>query len=84
MSVVLQVSVAAGSKWLEIGVFLGFKTEELDGYEEREPKCLHHRLFWLLADWKKREVHATVGALLLACQKAGVGGEVKRELGLIT
>ena len=76
--------MAAGSKWLAVGVFLGFKVGELDGYEEREPKYLHRRLFRLLADWEKRQDHATVGALLSACQQAGIGGEVKRELGLIT
>ena len=57
--------------------------EELDEYEEREPKQLQRRLLRLLVDWKKREENPTVEALVSACTAADVGGDVKRELGLI-
>ena len=57
--------------------------EELDEYEEREPKHLQRRLLRLLVDWKKREENPTVKALVSACTAADVGGDVKRELGLI-
>ena len=59
---------------------LGFKMEELDQYEEREPKNLHRRLFRLLVDWKRRQDHPTVGAIVSACTSAGIGGAVKRAL----
>ena len=59
---------------------LGFKMEELDQYEEREPKNLHRHLFRLLVDWQRREYHRTVGAIVSACTSAGIGGEVKGAL----
>jgi hypothetical protein len=68
---------------LEIGRALGFQMEELADFEEREPKSLKRRLLRLLDDWKKREEHPTIDALVTACTTAGVGGAVKRELGLI-
>ena len=76
----LQVSKAVGSKWIEVGLSLGFKMEELYEYEERCPKSLHQRLMRLLVDWKKNQENPTVGNLILACKKAGVQGDVKRAL----
>ena len=76
----LQVARIAKDKWREIGHHLGFKMVDLDEYEERETKRLHCRLFRLLVDWKRKVEDPTVGDILLACQKSGVGGEVKRAL----
>ena len=77
----LQVAKVAGSKWLEVGVSLGFITEELNQYEEQEPKNLRRRLFCLLVDWKKEQKYPTVFKdIVFACHKAGVGGDVKRAL----
>ena len=63
-----------------VGVHLGFKMAELHEYEEKEPKSPYGRLFRLLADWKDRERHATVGAVVAACREAGVEGAAKRAL----
>ena len=78
--VVLQVAMVARTKWLEVGQYLGLKMSDLEEYEEREPKSLHYRLFRLLVDWKRKVENPTVGDVVLACQKAGVGGDVKRAL----
>ena len=82
MFVALQVAEVARSNWLEVGLSLGFQMEKLDEYEEREPRSLHRRLLRLLVDWKKNETHSTVQALVTACNEAGVGGAVERELGV--
>ena len=76
----LQVAKIARAKWVEIGLCLGFKLEELDDYEEKEPKSLCHRLLRLLVDWKKREKHPTIREIVAACEKAHIGGEAKRVL----
>jgi hypothetical protein len=76
------VSQAAGSKWQEIGVHLGLKTEQLRSYGTSEPNDFR-RLISLLEDWVQRVDRPTVGALVLACERAQVGGVVKRSLGLI-
>ena len=78
--VVLQVAKVAGSKWLQIGVHLGFKTHELDEFEEREPKSLHSRFFRLLVAWKNKVELPTVGTLVLACEEAGIGGAARRAI----
>ena len=54
--------------------------EELDDYEEREPKNWKRRLLRLLVDWKKKEESSAVGALISACSDADVGGAVKRVI----
>jgi hypothetical protein len=79
----MQVADMAREKWMEVGIALQFRMEELTDYEEREPKSLQLRLFRILEDWKKREERPTVDALVAACTTAGVGGVVKRMLGLI-
>ena len=79
----LQVAKVARSKWEEVGLALGFKMEELEEYEEQEPKKLRRRLFRLLVDWKKKEENPTVEAIVLACTEADVGGEVKRALQVV-
>ena len=76
----LQVAEVARSKWRDVGLALGLEMEEMDEYEEREPKNLKWRLSRLLSDWKKKVDNPTVGALVLACTNADVGGEVKRVL----
>ena len=58
--------------------------EELEDYQEKEPRSLRRRLLYLLGDWKKKEENATIEALVRACTEAGIGGDVKRELGLIS
>jgi hypothetical protein len=70
-------------KWFEVGLQLGFRMEELTDYEDREPRSLQRRLLRMLNDWKKKEEHPKVEALVQACTAAGVGGVVRRELGLI-
>ena len=73
----MQVASVSRDKWLEVGLYLEFNMEELNEYEEREPKSLKRRLLRLLVDWQKNKQHPTVGALVAACEKAGVGGKVK-------
>ena len=73
----MQVASVSRDKWLEVGVYLGFQMKELNEYEEREPKSLKRRLLRLLVHWQKNEEHPTVGALVAACEKAGIGGKVK-------
>ena len=80
MIVMLQVAEVARDKWVEIGLYLGFKVEEIDEYEEREPKSLYRRLLRLLVDWKRIIECPKVGDLVAACIKAGIGGRVKRAL----
>ena len=77
---VLQVTMVATDKWLEVGLALGFKMVDLNGYEEQEPKRLHRRLLHLLVDWKDKVENSTVGGLVSACKEAGVIDAVKREL----
>ena len=79
MLVALQVAKVARTKWLEVGLALGFQMEELDEYEVKEPG-LHRRLLRLLVDWKRKETYPTVQALVTACKEAGVGSAVEREL----
>jgi hypothetical protein len=69
---------------MEVGVALGVRMEEMADYEEREPKNLKRRLFRMLVDWKQRtdSANATVDVLVTACETAGVGGAVKRKLGI--
>lgn len=74
------VAKIAKANWQEIGLHLGFESADMDEYEAREPRSLHYRLFHLLVDWKRRVDNPTVGDVILACQKAGTGGEVKRAL----
>jgi hypothetical protein len=81
--VVLQIAKIARDKWLEVGLALKFEMVELDDYEERESKSLERRLLRLLHDWKAKVDYPTVNALVTACTTAGIGGAVKRELGLI-
>ena len=76
----LQVADVARDKWWQVGLSLGFKRVELVEYEET--KSLHYRLFCLLLDWKRKTELPTVENIVLACQEAGVGGEVKRALQL--
>ena len=76
--VVLQVADVARDKWWQIGLSLGFKRAEMAEYEET--KSLHYRLFCLLVDWKRKAEYPTVENIVLACEKADVGGEVKRAL----
>ena len=54
--------------------------DELEGYEEKEPKDSHQRLLRLLVDWQRKQENPTVGALVAACEYVGVGGGVKRVL----
>ena len=61
-------------------MYLGLHAEELNEYEEREPKSLRRRLLRLLVDWERSEQRATVGGLVSACVAAGIGDAVKREL----
>ena len=84
MVVVLQVAKVARDKWLDVGRALGFKMEELEDYREKEPRSLHHRLLYLLGDWKRKEENPSIETLVRACTEAGIGGDVKRELGLIS
>ena len=79
---VLQVAKVAKHRWRQVGWSLGLKLADLDEYEEREPESLEWRLYRLLVDWKEKAGHPTVGALISGCEKADVGGEVKRKLGL--
>jgi polyphosphate kinase 2 (PPK2 family) len=79
----LQVADVAREKWIEVGIALQFRMEELTDYKERESKFLQRRLLRMLEDWKKKDEHPTVEALVEACTTAGVGGAVKRVLGLI-
>ena len=70
----------ARDKWVEIGRYIGFKMEELNDYEEKEPKSMQKCLLRLLVDWKKKDKHPSVRALISACEKADVGGEAERVL----
>ena len=76
----LQVAGVARVQWKEIALYLGFKVGEIDDYALKEPDSLKMRLVRVLNDWKCREFPATIGALLAACEKAQVGGAVKRAL----
>jgi hypothetical protein len=73
-----MVADVARDKWWQIGVPLGLTRAELSEYEET--KSLHYRLFCLLSDWKKKVEHPTVDKIIVACQEAGVGGEVRQFL----
>ena len=77
--VALQVAQIARDKWLEIGVFLEYSMNELNEYEHRD-RSLYRRFLRLLTDWTRREENPTVRTLVSACTKAGVGGEVRRQL----
>jgi hypothetical protein len=76
---IIKVSSAVKDKWDDIGRNLGFKRAELEEYKEYK---MSSRLFNILSDWVRAKYHPTVGALSDACEKAGVGGEVNRILGI--
>ena len=65
--------------WRPIGTYLGFERAALAGYEENKPS---DRLYNILSDWKRKVDHPTVRVLSEACEKAGVGGEVRKILGI--
>ena len=80
---ILQVAKVARAKWFEVGLALGLEMEELDDYEEKEPRSLYRRLLRLLVDWKKKQEYPAVGDLVSACQEAGIGGAVKGALEVV-
>jgi hypothetical protein len=73
------VAEVARSKWREIGLLLGFSNKELQEYEQKRQSCFI-RLLQLLECWRQRERHPTVGAIIDACERAGVGGMVERAV----
>jgi hypothetical protein len=73
-----MVADIARDRWWQIGLSLGLTRAELSEYEET--KSLHYRLFCILADWKRKVEDPTVEDIIVACEKAGVGGEVRRIL----
>ena len=79
--VVLQVATFARDKWERIGWHLGFEVAELEEYRVKSGS-LYLRLLYLLEDWKKKQRCPTVGAIILACEKAGIGGEARRKLNI--
>ena len=77
---VIQVAGIAQDKWKQIAVHLGCQVHEMDKYKLKEPDSLHMRLLHILSDWQRREVFATVGALLAVCEKVQVGAAARRAL----
>ena len=76
----MQVAEVAGIKWQDIALNLGFKSHHLNEFAHREQNSLKKRLFHLLVAWKYKEYRPTVGVLISACRKAGIGGEVERVI----
>ena len=79
---VLQVATFARDKWEHIGWHLGFEVAELKEYKEKSDS-LYLRLLYLLEDWKKKQGRPIVGAIISACEKAGIGGEARRKLNIM-
>ena len=55
---------------------------ELEEYRVKSDR-LYLRLLYLLEDWKKKQGRPVVGAIISACEKAGIGGEARRKLNIM-
>eukprot|EP00118_Oscarella_pearsei_P004346 m.18427 g.18427 ORF g.18427 m.18427 type:complete len:268 (+) comp27656_c0_seq1:216-1019(+) len=73
------VANLARDKWQCLGRYLKCSGAELEEFREKQ-RTLKHRLFDILEDWHRRQGdQATVKILLDACERAGCGGQIKKE-----
>ena len=67
-------------KWWELGRSLGITIPALCEYEEKRAS-LERRAVEVIHDWQRDKGDlATVGCLLEACDKAKVGGDVRKQV----
>ena len=66
-------------RWHELGIYLGVSEGVLRECDQPIYK-LKEKLHKVLSAWTDQTQHATVQQLLVACDKAGVGGIVKRKI----
>ena len=66
-------------RWHELGIYLGVSEGVLRECDQPIFK-LKEKLHKVLSAWTDQTQHATVQQLLVACDKAGVGGIVRREI----
>lgn len=73
------VTSLARDKWRELGRALGFEDVELYEYDASRFLTMREKAHQIVCNWMRRDGEAaTVGRLLEACDKVGVGGNVRR------
>ena len=73
------VAESVGHCWHELGIYLGVSEGVLRECE-RQLYTYKEKLHQVLSAWTDQTQHATVQQLLVACDKAEVGGIVRREI----
>ena len=68
-----------GQRWHQLGIHLDVSETVLRECE-RQLYTYREKLHKVLSAWTDQNQHATVQQLLVACDKAGVGGIVRREI----
>ena len=81
--IIEKVAENGSERWHEIGIYLGVSQTMLTECY-RPLYTLKEKLNLVLSAWTNDNRQATVGQLLSACDKAGVGGIVRRVLELDT
>ena len=73
------VAENVGHRWYQLGIYLAVSEGVLRECE-RQLYTYKEKLHKVLSAWTDQNQHATVQQLLVACDKAGVGGIVRREI----
>ena len=81
--IIEKVAENGSERWHEIGIYLGVSRSVLTECDQ-PLYTLKEKLRKVLSAWTNENRQATVGQLLSACDKAGVGGIVRRVLELDT
>ena len=77
--IIEKVAENGSERWHEIGIYLGVSQSVLTECDQ-PLYSLKERLRKVLLAWRDQNRQATVGQLLRACDKAKVGGAVRRGL----
>ncbi|XP_062509684.1 uncharacterized protein LOC134185822 [Corticium candelabrum] len=77
--IIEKVAENGSERWHEIGIYLGVSRSVLTECDQ-PLYTLKEKLRKVLSAWRDENRQATVGQLLSACDKAGVGGIVSRVL----
>ena len=77
--IIEKVAENGSERWHEIGIYLGVSHSVLTECDQ-PLYTLKEKLRKVLSAWRNENRQATVGQLLSACDKAGVGGIVSRVL----
>ena len=77
--IIEKVAKHVGKHWHQIGIYLGVSDDVLTECDQ-PLYTLKQKLHKVLSAWTDKKKQATVGQLLSACDKADVGGAVRKSL----